>query len=888
MFRKILSILVALFMFLPNAYSAEMVNVEYIHQYLNARWGIDLPRNPLTNPYAAANMKYLLTVVDIANEYLNGDKTTDYGNSEYATLAAADTVATNTAIDTLISVPTFTITTTPNTSSFSMIIGAAGNFTIDWGDGQSDVITDKPTGATTYSHTYSASGEYEIKLSGRATDYSDAKIDMDTGTGLVPTFTLSDMVGGSFVATNVAKISGSLGKIFPTMDDGTNPNFFGTFAMAPITEIPADLFEGIHGAPTVGMFSGTFAGTAITEIPAYLFGELNGNGAMAMFESTFAECTNLTTVGGPLFSGTLTPADGMFASTFYSTNITEIPADLFGELNGNGAIGMFSGTFFGCANLTTVGGPLFSGTLTPVERMFAEMFSGSGITSVPENIFGNLTGDGAPSMFDGTFAECANLTTVDGPLFSGALTPAEGMFNNTFSGCDQLQSIPENIFGNLTGDATPYMFYQTFAGCANLTTVGGPLFSGTLTPAEWMFGQMFSGSGITSIPENIFGNLTGDGAPYMFYGTFSGCANLTTVGGPLFSGTLTPAKWMFYQMFYSSGITSVPENMFGELTGDGAYQMFDQTFVDCKDLTTVGGPLFSGTLTPAEDMFGSMFSRSGITSVPENIFGELTGNGAPSMFGGTFSLCANLTTVEGPLFSGTLTPAESMFAEMFRNSGITSIPTNMFGELTGDGAPSMFERTFEDCKDLTTVGGPLFSGTLTPAGSMFEDMFSRSGITSVPENIFGNLTGDGAPNMFNSTFYQCRNLTTVGGPLFSGTITPAEQMFANTFWYTAITEIPADLFAGIQGAPASSMFNDTFYGCTQLQSIPENLFGNISGPAANSMFGGTFYSCTSLTGPSARINGQYLYEIWPDVSYMGTYRNATGLSDYDQIPGNWK
>ena len=69
MFRKILSVIFAIFMFLPNAHSAEMVNVEYIHQYLNARWGIDLPYNPgLENPRVAANMKYLLTVVDIANE----------------------------------------------------------------------------------------------------------------------------------------------------------------------------------------------------------------------------------------------------------------------------------------------------------------------------------------------------------------------------------------------------------------------------------------------------------------------------------------------------------------------------------------------------------------------------------------------------------------------------------------------------------------------------------------------------------------------------------------------------------------------------------------------------------------------------------------------------
>ena len=105
---------------------------------------------------------------------------------------------------------------------------------------------------------------------------------------------------------------------------------------------------------------------------------------------------------------------------------------------------------------------------------------------------------------------------------------------------------------------------------------------------------------------------------------------------------------------------------------------------------------------------------------------------------------------------------------------------------------------------------------------------------------------------------------------------------------TALTEIPADLFAGIQGAPAEDMFDSTFYSCSELQSIPENLFAGISGPAANGMFAGTFVFCFSLTGPSARTNGQYLYEIWPDVSNLQTYMGATGLSDYDQIPSNWK
>ena len=530
MFRKILSTLVAIFMFLPNAHSAEMVNVEYIHQYLNARWGIDLPRNPLTNPYAAANMKYLLTVVDIANEYLNGEKTTNYGNGTYATLAAADTVATKKAIDTLVDAPTFTITTTPGTSSFSMKISAAGNFIIDWGDGEFETIKDKPIGTTTYTHSYNSSGAYKIKLTGLATDYSDAATD-----AAVSFYTIDSN------ARSISKISGSLGKIFPTLPDGSQPSFYQTFYYANnLTEIPADLFAGIQGAPAEYMFASTFSNTDITEIPADLFAGIQG-----------------------------APAYNMFNSTFSYTAITEIPADLFAGIQGAPARSMFTGTFMGTA-----------------------------ITEIPAYLFGELNGDGAPSMFA-----------------------------------------------------------QTFSNCANLTTVGGPLFSGTITPAEWMFTGTFAGTAITEIPDGLFAGIQG---------------------------------------------------------------------------------------APAE---------------------------------------------------------------------------------------SMFQSTFSQCTQLQ----------------------------SIPAGLFAGIQG-----------------------------APARSIFSYTFSGTAITEIPADLFAGIQGAPAYGMFDNTFSGCTQLQNIPENLFGNISGPAANRMFGYTFSDCTSLTGPSARINGQYLYEIWPDVSRMYTYMNATGLSDYDQIPSNWK
>ena len=90
---------------LAPVYAAQIVNVEYIHNAIAQKWDITVPYNKsLTNPRVAANMKYLLTTIDVANEMLNGESTTEYGNGEYATLVAADTIATDTAVDTLIQV----------------------------------------------------------------------------------------------------------------------------------------------------------------------------------------------------------------------------------------------------------------------------------------------------------------------------------------------------------------------------------------------------------------------------------------------------------------------------------------------------------------------------------------------------------------------------------------------------------------------------------------------------------------------------------------------------------------------------------------------------------------------------------------------------------------
>jgi hypothetical protein len=113
-------------------------------------------------------------------------------------------------------------------------------------------------------------------------------------------------------------------------------------------------------------------------------------------------------------------------------------------------------------------------------------------------------------------------------------------------------------------------------------------------------------------------------------------------------------------------------------------------------------------------------------------------------------------------------------------------------------------------------------------------------------------------------------------------------MFSQTFLNcTNLKTIPAGLFGGLDGAPASQMFYEVFRNCVSLMLIPENLFGNIYGEAQGYMFYLTFYECCSLTGNSAKINGRYLYDIWPDFGGR-VYFNARGLTDYADIPAAWK
>ena len=353
--KKILSLILGV-LCIFGANAAQIANIEYVHKMIEHKWDITVPYNPaLTNVKTIANMKYLLTAVDVANEILNGEKTTDYGNGEFATTQVADTVATIQAVDTLVKKidkgPEFTLTTTDDTDSFEFSISAAGEFIVDWGDGTVETITKPDTTKTTYSHNYDTAGAYTIGLSGQATAYN---------TGI---YTAAISFINSITDTQskkIASIDGSLGAIFGTLSSGAQkqPRFYQTFYGAFNMEgsIPENLFAGISGAPASYMFYSTFwACSSLTgAIPAGLFAGISGAPAEKMFYGTFFSCIGLTSIPAGLFAGISgAPAKGMFELTFRSCRgLTSIPENLFGNISGTAQSHMFDGMFMGCTSLT--------------------------------------------------------------------------------------------------------------------------------------------------------------------------------------------------------------------------------------------------------------------------------------------------------------------------------------------------------------------------------------------------------------------------------------------------------------------------------------------------------------------------------------------------------
>ena len=364
--------------------------------------------------------------------------------------------------------PDFTLTTTATdtsgdsnlTDEFAFYITASGTWYVDWGDGTvekinreniSDSYSDGGEDNARYYHKYASPGVYTIKMKGLATDYS--------GDDEIAAINFSSAGYEDYIAS----ISGSLGKMFPTID-GTSPSFKEVFNDAEnlVGELPSDLFSEVTTCRDY-MFQGAFTNSEITKIPSGLFSSIT-DGCQSMFEETFENCDELTTVEQNAFPKTQYCSDEMYAYTFhFCSKLTTVPSDLFENQRG------------GCSS------------------MFAYTFGNTGLTSIPNDLFADIDSTGS-NMFDHTFAN-TKITSVPRNMFPHISWTDDDLFNGMFSGCKELTSIPANLFSGFDNDTpSKNAFYRMFYGDNNL-----------------QYFEYENGTKVSYIPSTFFGGLENSG-----------------------------------------------------------------------------------------------------------------------------------------------------------------------------------------------------------------------------------------------------------------------------------------------------------------------------------------------------------------------------------------
>lgn len=407
---------------------ADISSVGFVHASILELKDITVPVEGGIDASQINSVRYMLRQIDRANAILG--TTTSYATGADAVSNPTTTVRVLRDIENLIvsgpELGEFNISLNVSAGDYFVFsMEASGEFLVKWGDGTQQVISKPDTTREQYYHKYETAGKYVASLSGLATGYCN----WEEESFYMPTINFSI----DWNSNIVTGISGSLGRIFPTLPSGSQPRFlFSFYDLKNLTgQIPADLFDGIYGPPDEQMFLGTFYGCSglSGSIPSGLFGGLSGTPAVEMFAYTFYGCSGL--------SGS-------------------IPSDLFGDVNGQPAKNMFAGTFSGCTGLTG---------------------------SVPRGLFGNLSGEPANEMFLETFYGCTGLTGIDDGIWDfvndGDMISTGGggcMFARMFSGCTGITSRAPGLgpLGHYGGDIMLWNYfgvcsvYDMFEGCVNM------------------------------------------------------------------------------------------------------------------------------------------------------------------------------------------------------------------------------------------------------------------------------------------------------------------------------------------------------------------------------------------------------------------------------------
>ena len=354
-------------------------------------------------------------------------------------------------------------------------------------------------------------------------------------------------------------------------------------------------------------------------------------------------------------------------------------------------------------------------------------------------------------------------------------------------------------------------------------------------------GGIFCGSLMTSFPENLFqyGNRIKE-LEYTFAYT-----ELTTIPTGLFSGMVNVER-MTHLFYRISKLTSVPAGLFRDMTkATSLIYLFD----GCTSLTTIPSGLFEGMTNVTT--LNSLFPGCSITELPEGLFDGMT---KVTSLAYAIRDCSKLTTVPATLFSG-MTKVTTLYGLFMNCDSLTSIPAGLFDGMT---EVTNLGWMFYGCDSLTSIPEGLFNGMtkVTSIGTLFN---ACNKLTTIPAGLFSGMTE--VTNTSNA-FRGCTSLTTIPDGLFR------EQVNATNFYYC------------FSSVPASAIHPNIF--CDEATEKTTR-FANVTPNFSN-----CFASLTGGVAGTAPALWEYTYKAEPTKKGCFSNNSSTTLSNYGDIPTEWK
>ena len=466
---------------------------------------------------------------------------------------------------------------------------------------------------------------------------------------------------------------------------------------------------------------------------------------------------------------------------------------------------------------------LLTAVLTPFPGMAANSFEKcfygcNQLTSIPADLFRFNT---QATSFFGTFCNCTSLTEIPANLFRSNGAAID--FQQCFQNCPELTTLPAGLFNYNT---QAKYFSMCFQYCTKLATIPGDLFgSANTNNTATYFGNCFANCpALTTIPAGLFSNNPN---AFSFSGCFKGCTALTDIPAGLFSGN-TQAKH-FRECFEGcTSLTTVPAGLFSNNTK--AIRL-NRCFAECTSLTTIQGALLGANMQDTTSFIECFQFCTKLTNIPADLFGS---NTQATNFTRCFEYCTYLTSLPQGLFGSNANTQATIFESCFKHCiSLTTVPTGLFSNYP---QATTFESCFQYCRSLTTLPQGLFSNN-TQATNFSLCFHYCTSLNNLPTDLFKYNT---LVTHFSDCFLQCHSLTTLPADLFKHNTLVTN--FDGCFWACEnLNNIPVDLF---RYNTAVTTFSYCFAGCLSLDNIPADLFRDNTGVIS---FHACFAQCTSLT-----------------------------------------